>query len=147
MGDEEVKNLKLDFSWITLIFNYIFCDLYNLTSNLIYMKGHLKHFEFLPPLDLLRDPTGKRSNRPKFCQNIFWPITTSKPSIIVFRQNGTWDFFHYILQLKTSSLLFWLFLSGKVGDWKSHFTVAQNEVLDAFIRDKLAGTGLTFDYW
>ncbi|XP_033631081.1 sulfotransferase 1C2-like [Asterias rubens] len=35
---------------------------------------------------------------------------------------------------------------GKVGDWKAHFTVAQNEVMDALIRDKLAGTGLTFDY-
>ena len=26
----------------------------------------------------------------KFCQNIFWPITSSKPSISHFRQNGTW---------------------------------------------------------
>ena len=36
--------------------------------------------------------------------------------------------------------------AGKVGDWKSHFTVAQNEVMDALIREKLAGSGLTFDY-
>ncbi|XP_022089844.1 uncharacterized protein LOC110978853 [Acanthaster planci] len=35
---------------------------------------------------------------------------------------------------------------GKVGDWKSHFTVAQNEAMDALIRDKLHGTGLTFDF-
>jgi len=35
---------------------------------------------------------------------------------------------------------------GKVGDWKSHFTVAQNEAMDAHIRDKLHGTGLQFDY-
>ncbi|XP_038066234.1 sulfotransferase 1C2-like [Patiria miniata] len=34
---------------------------------------------------------------------------------------------------------------GKVGDWKSHFTVAQNEAMDALIRDKCYGTGLTFD--
>ncbi|XP_038066263.1 sulfotransferase 1A1-like [Patiria miniata] len=34
---------------------------------------------------------------------------------------------------------------GKVGDWKSHFTVAQNEAMDALIRDKFYGTGLTFD--
>ncbi|XP_038054884.1 sulfotransferase 1A1-like [Patiria miniata] len=35
---------------------------------------------------------------------------------------------------------------GKVGDWKTHFTVAQNEAMDALIRDKLHGTGLKFDY-
>ncbi|XP_038057704.1 sulfotransferase 1A1-like [Patiria miniata] len=35
---------------------------------------------------------------------------------------------------------------GKVGDWRSHFTVAQNEAMDALIRDKLHGTGLKFDY-
>ena len=29
-------------------------------------------------------------NCPKFCQNIFWPITNSKPSITHFRRNGTW---------------------------------------------------------
>ena len=34
--------------------------------------------------------TGKGPNRPKFCQNIFWPITILKPSITHFRQNGTW---------------------------------------------------------
>ncbi|XP_038064924.1 sulfotransferase 1 family member D1-like [Patiria miniata] len=34
---------------------------------------------------------------------------------------------------------------GKVGDWKSHFTVAQSEAMDALIRDKFYGTGLTFD--
>ena len=46
--------------------------------------------KFWPPLDLCVTPTGKGSNRPKFCQNIFWPIMTSKPSITHFRQNGTW---------------------------------------------------------
>ncbi|XP_038065189.1 sulfotransferase 1A1-like isoform X2 [Patiria miniata] len=35
---------------------------------------------------------------------------------------------------------------GKVGDWRSHFTVAQNEVMDAKTKEKLHGTGLTFDY-
>ena len=43
-----------------------------------------------PPLDPCVTPTGKGLNRPKFCQNIFWPITTSKPRITHFRQNGTW---------------------------------------------------------
>ncbi|XP_038065191.1 sulfotransferase 1C2-like isoform X3 [Patiria miniata] len=35
---------------------------------------------------------------------------------------------------------------GKVGDWRSHFTVAQNEAMDALIKEKLHGTGLTFDF-
>ena len=43
-----------------------------------------------PPLDPCVTPTGKGPNRPKFCQNIFWPITTSKPSITHFCQNGAW---------------------------------------------------------
>ncbi|XP_072042827.1 sulfotransferase 1C1-like [Amphiura filiformis] len=34
---------------------------------------------------------------------------------------------------------------GKVGDWKSHFTVSQNEAMDALIREKLAGSGLVFE--
>ena len=46
--------------------------------------------KFWPPLDLCVTPTRKGPNRPKFGQNIFWPITTLKPSITHFRQNGTW---------------------------------------------------------
>ncbi|XP_033100090.1 sulfotransferase 1C3-like [Anneissia japonica] len=35
---------------------------------------------------------------------------------------------------------------GQIGDWKNHFTVAQNEAFDAVIQQNLHGTGLTFDY-
>ena len=63
--------------------NYILCNPYNLTSNLIDMKGHLKRFEILTS-------TGKGQNRPKFRQDIFLPVTISKLSITHFRQNGTW---------------------------------------------------------
>ncbi|XP_038066080.1 sulfotransferase 1C2-like isoform X2 [Patiria miniata] len=35
---------------------------------------------------------------------------------------------------------------GKSGNWKTHFTVAQNESMDALIKEKLHGTGLTFDH-
>ncbi|XP_038065347.1 sulfotransferase 1C2-like [Patiria miniata] len=35
---------------------------------------------------------------------------------------------------------------GKSGSWKTHFTVAQNEAMDALIKEKLHGTGLTFDH-
>ena len=54
--------------------------------------------KFWPPLDLCVTPTGKGSNRPKFYLNIFWPITTSKPSITYFHKNGTWVLFHYSLR-------------------------------------------------
>ena len=43
-----------------------------------------------PPLDPCVTPTRKAPNLQKFCQNIFWPITTLKPSITYFRHNGTW---------------------------------------------------------
>ena len=62
-----------------------------------------------PPIDPCVTPTGKGQNRPKFCQNIFWPITISKPSITHFRQNGTW----VLLPLQSSimvtlvSYIFW----------------------------------------
>ena len=46
--------------------------------------------KFWTPLDLCVTPTGKGPNSLKFCQNIFWPTTTSKPSITHFRQNDTW---------------------------------------------------------
>ncbi|XP_022099268.1 sulfotransferase family cytosolic 1B member 1-like isoform X1 [Acanthaster planci] len=35
---------------------------------------------------------------------------------------------------------------GKSGNWKTHFTVAQNEAMDVLIEEKLRGTGLTFDH-
>ena len=43
-----------------------------------------------PPLDPCVTPNGKGPNHPKISQNIFWPITTSKPSITHFCQNDTW---------------------------------------------------------
>ncbi|XP_071952598.1 sulfotransferase 1C2-like [Antedon mediterranea] len=35
---------------------------------------------------------------------------------------------------------------GQIGDWKNHYTVAQNEQFDAVIRENLHGTGLAFDF-
>ena len=55
-----------------------------------------------PPLDPCVTPTEKWPNRPKFCQNIFWPTTTLKPSITNFRQKMALEyFFHYSLQFNT----------------------------------------------
>ena len=65
-----------------------------------------------PPLDPCVTPTGKGSNCPKFCQNIFWPITTSKPSITHFRQNGTWVLLplHLHFNINNNAKIFILFL-------------------------------------
>ncbi|XP_033124104.1 sulfotransferase 1C2-like isoform X2 [Anneissia japonica] len=35
---------------------------------------------------------------------------------------------------------------GTVGDWKNFFTVAQSEAFDQIYREKMAGTGLEYDY-
>ena len=50
---------------------YIFCDPYNLTSNLIYMKGHLKHFENLTPTWPLRDPYWEGAKSSKILSKYF----------------------------------------------------------------------------
>ena len=36
--------------------------------------------------------------------------------------------------------------TGEIGDWKNYFTDAQNEAFDALYKEKLAGTGLEFDF-
>ena len=78
---------------------YIFVIL--MTSRVIWYtwKVTWSILKFWPPLDLCVTPTGKGPNRPKFCQNIVWPITTSKLSITHFRQNGTWVLLPLQLQL------------------------------------------------
>ncbi|XP_039274807.1 sulfotransferase 6B1-like [Styela clava] len=35
---------------------------------------------------------------------------------------------------------------GTVGGWKDQFTVAQSEIMDKIIEERLAGTGIKFDY-
>ena len=69
---------------------YIFVIL--ITSRVIWYTWKViwSILKFWPPLDLCVTPTGKGPNRPKFCQNIFWPVTTLKQAITHFRQNGTW---------------------------------------------------------
>ena len=78
---------------------YIFVIL--ITSRVIWYTWKViwSILKFWPLLDLCVTPTGKGPNRLKFCQNIFWPITTSKPSITHFRQNGTWVLLPLQLQL------------------------------------------------
>ena len=85
---------------------YIFVIL--MTSRVIWYtwKFIWSILKFWPLLNLCVTPTEKGPNRPKFCQNIFWPITISKLLITHFRQNGTW----VLLPLQSSSvvvILFW----------------------------------------
>ena len=65
---------------------YIFVLL--VTSRVIWYtwKAIWNILKFWPALDLCVT----LPNRPKFCQNIFWRITTSKLSITHFPENGTW---------------------------------------------------------
>ena len=105
-----VENLtSLTFGWrfvnITLTMHpthsklYIFVIL--ITSRVIWYTWKViwSILKIWPPLDPCVTPTGKGPNRPNFCQNIFWPITTFKPSITHFLQNGTWVLLPLHLQL------------------------------------------------
>ena len=83
---------------------YIFVIL--ITSRVIWYTWKVIIWSILkiwPPLDPCVTPAGKGSTHPKCCQNIFWPITTSKSSITHFRQNGTWVLLPLHLQFKQFS--------------------------------------------
>ena len=79
-----------------------------------------------PLLDPCVTPTWKGPNRPKFCQNIVCPITTSKPSITHFRQNGTWVLLPLHLQLYLYATYMWVGLWFLGGGQSSHFYITVN---------------------
>ena len=78
---------------------YIFVIL--ITSRVIWYTWKIiwSILKIWPLLDPCVTSTGKGLNCPKFCQNIFWLITTSKSSITHFRQNGAWVLLLLHLQL------------------------------------------------
>jgi hypothetical protein len=39
-----------------------------------------------------------------------------------------------------------VYFSGEVGDWKNHFTVAQNEYMDKWLEENLIETDLKFRF-
>ena len=67
-----------------------FCDPYDRTSNLIYMKGHSKHFEILTPTWPLRDPCWEGGKSSKILSKYFLTYNDFKLLITHFHQNGTW---------------------------------------------------------
>ena len=42
--------------------------------------------------------------------------------------------------------MFFFYFTGQVGDWKSHFTVAQNEMFNKFYNDRLGHLQIPFKY-
>lgn len=58
------------------------------------------------------------------------------------RRNGNVPLEYNAAETKSSSFM----RKGQVGNWKSHFTVAQNESMDSLIEEKLSPSGLTFNY-
>ena len=39
-----------------------------------------------------------------------------------------------------------LFAAGEVGDWKNYLTVSMNEMIEAAIRERMAGSSYTLQY-
>ena len=51
----------------------------------------------------------------------------------------------YILSI-CSNVFFPHMYTGKIGDWKNYFSDEESSRLDAYVKDKTKGSGLTFDF-
>ena len=126
----------------TYIKLYIFVIL--ITSRVIWYTWKViwSILKIWPPLDPCVTPTGKGPNHPKFCQNIFWPITTLKLSITHFRQNGTWVLLPlqssivYTLLRRTHSFSVQILTNVTLKHYPTHAILVICNFLDWFLTQK-----------
>ena len=53
--------------------------------------------------------------------------------------------FHFSLFIIKTHMLYFSH-TGTIGDWRNHFTVAQNELFDRLYNEKMADSRLVFDF-
>jgi len=98
------------------------------------------NIHFMKYEDLVKDPSGEIRKLASFLEE---ELTEEQfQSILDFTSFANLK--EHLRASKTKHADF--MRKGKVGDWRNHFTSEQNEMINQLIEERLAGTGLEFEY-
>ena len=111
-------------------------------------QRHLPNLLFLKFEDMVREPHREIKRIARFCGKDDLPDAVVEKIVEAtkFANMKTNPKTNFMWSGYLDSTISRFFRKGKIGDWKNHFNVAQNEMFERIIKDKFGGSGLEFCY-